>query len=82
MLQHAQLAEVIPDERVRRAYEHGYRAGVKSETRRVDKRTDRESYRRGYEAGYKAGRRGSRAFPDGAPRELGGRRRVAWDAVS
>ena len=52
------------DERVRLAYEHGYRAGI--EHGAAMKRADRTAYRRGYGAGYSAAKRGAPEQPDGA----------------
>jgi hypothetical protein len=48
------------DERVRLAYEHGYRAGVEHGL------DDQVTYRRGYSAGYAAGKRGAPEQPDGS----------------
>lgn len=51
------------EERVRKAYEHGYQAGLRDSRVTADKVV----YRRGYLAGYGAHRRGAEPYPDGAP---------------
>lgn len=58
------LIGAASDERVRLAYEHGYRAGV--EHGNPDERRERVAYRRGYSAGYSAGKRGAPEQPYGA----------------
>ena len=68
------LATVIrlsAEERVRLAYQHGYKAGQ----REAMVKADRVVYRRGYMAGYKSGKKGAPACPDGAP---SGRRRLEY----
>lgn len=60
---HDALDEVIKamtEERIRRAYEHGYHAGLSDQQAKAD----RLVYRRGYFAGYAAGKRGNGCSPD------------------